>query len=868
MIASDLRPPLLMLIDGSGCARDDVGGKAAGLDRLAAHHFPIPLTITLTTQAYRRTVEDAGLAPWLQKLEARPIPEPEWLAAEEAEVVDLFLTAALPRDVEEAIAAAAAAVLASGRAAVRSSATAEDLGVASFAGQYRTFVGLDTTADVTDAVRRCWASLWLPAARQYRMRHGIEEPDLAMAVVVQSMVEADWSGVAFTRDLGGDRELLRVEAVPGMGEALVSGAVTPAGFTVRRRNLEVCTARGGPPPAFLEQLVRMVLRVEEELDAPQDVEWSWADGHIVLLQSRPITVTGQTAALDDGFDRPIGSRDVFTPNGVVEMLPGVVSPLVWSINAPMIEHGLRSVVGRLGGLTIAMSRPFLGRFRGRAALNLSVLRDIAAAMPGGSAADVERQYLGRSLSQEAPRNGWSAGAVRAAIRSRRARAHLADEVDMACVAADGLVALDVDLSSLPAGRLLVYGGVVRDLAWRLVGAEVTAAAAAAADYQAVELFLGRSLEPDDAAVWTQRLTAGALGGHLAGTRLQQELARAWRLHGAGHPELEAAVHAQPESIVGAAVAGLGAPGRGLRRAVAAAARMAGSKAVYAGEAWDEDPEAVWSRLADAVSGVDRTHREVDDEPLLELAGRLTTTRRWRTVRILTGQIVDLRMRWIQRQVEAATASLRLRERAKAALLSLGGEERRILLESARRLASSHHIGCVTDIEMYTDDEVRAMIAGEAPPPAAAVHWRRAVADRCRASGPLPDTFLGEPDATVLPEAVATDTLAGWAASPGRVCRPARIVTSLAEGGALRPGEVLVAQATDPSWTPLLARAAGIVLETGGPLSHGAIVARELGIPAVLSVTAATAVISDGDMVEVDGFAGVVRRSPGAGVEAA
>jgi pyruvate,water dikinase len=226
------------------------------------------------------------------------------------------------------------------------------------------------------------------------------------------------------------------------------------------------------------------------------------------------------------------------------------------------------------------------------------------------------------------------------------------------------------------------------------------------------------------------------------------------------------------------------------------------------------------------------------------------------------------MRWIQRQVEAATASLRLRERAKSALLTLGGEERRILLESARRLASSHHIGCVTDIEMYTDDEVRAMITGEAPPPAAAVHWRKAVADRCRASGPLPDTFLGEPDSAVLPEAVATDTLAGWAASPGRVCRPARIVTSLAEGGALRPGEVLVAQATDPSWTPLLSRAAGIVLETGGPLSHGAIVARELGIPAVLSVTAATAVISDGDMVEVDGFAGVVRRSPGAGVEAA
>ena len=857
---------LLVTIDGSGSAVAQVGGKAAGLDRLAAHRFPIPRTLAITAAAYRRFVAQAGLERWLTQVAARAVPEPGALAAEESEIVDRFLTAPLPDRVERAIDDAARAVLSHGPAVVRSSATAEDMGGASFAGQYRTFVRLGSVDEVIDAVRRCWASLWLPAARSYRQQQAIPDTDLAMAVIVQTMIEAEWSGVAFTTDPGGRHDIMRIEVVPGLGEALVSGAVTPLDFALYRPTLEISPVRGDTPPAFLEELGRMLLRVEDELDAPQDIEWSWADGRLVLLQARPITVHGPTAAFDDGLDRPVGSDDEFTPHGVVEMLPGAISPLLWSINAPMIENGFRSVVATLGGPALDIGRPYLGRFRGRAALNLSSLRAVAGAMPGGSAAAVERQFMGRTM--EEPEEEEARASLRSMLRGRKARARLADDVALVCAAADGVVGLDVQLTNLSARRALAYGETVNDLAWRIAAAEVAASSAAAAAYQSVEMVLGRWMDSQLAAQWTQRLSAGALEGELAGTRLQRELRRVWDAQIAGNAELEAVMRDQAPERIAATVEQLGATGEALQETVAGASRMAGSRSMYGAATWSEDQVAVWRFLAmvgnDPTAGGDLRPGEARDE----LREMLTQGRRWRTVRVLTGQFVDLRMRWVDSLVSEATANLRMRERAKSALLTLGGEQRRLIVELARRLVASHHIDDPDDIELYTDLEVRRMIAGGAPPPPSVVHWRRTVKRRCLAEGPLPDRFTGSPDGRQLLDVDRSETLPGWAASPGRTSRRARVVSGLGDAGSLESGEILVAEATDPSWTPLLSRAAGLVLETGGPLSHGAIVARELGIPAVLSVNRATSIIADGDIIEVDGYAGVVRRSAHKSQEAA
>ena len=206
----------------------------------------------------------------------------------------------------------------------------------------------------------------------------------------------------------------------------------------------------------------------------------------------------------------------------------------------------------------------------------------------------------------------------------------------------------------------------------------------------------------------------------------------------------------------------------------------------------------------------------------------------------------------------AAQALRMRERAKSALLTLGGEERRGIVEITARLIESHQIQTPDDAQLLADRELTGMLLGAPAPPSADLHWRKAVARRARQAPPLPDLFTGSPG--VMPRAAVSDqVLAGWSASPGKAEAPARVVTDLADAARLRSGEILVAAATDPSGTSIIVNAAAVVLETGGPLSHAAIVAREFGIPAVLKGADATRDIKDGEIIAVDGHLGSVLR---------
>jgi pyruvate,water dikinase len=848
--------PRILLLDGSGVSIGDVGGKAAGLDRLAGHGLPIPHSYAITAGVYRQVISTAGLEPWLKELAARPAPEPRRLGEEIEDIERAFRSIMLDRDLRRAIEEVADELLARGLVAVRSSATAEDLGVASFAGQYQTSTRVRDLPGVIDAVKRCWASLWLPAAREYRIRHRIPSEGLAMAVVIQSMVDADWSGVGFTVDPASDRPTMRVELVPGIGEDLVSGRVTPIDLRIRRDTLEITgSAPGSYPLRCVEDVARMMLRVEDRLDEPQDIEWASAADEIILLQARPLTVVGPRSRFDDGFDAPIHSEDDFTPHGVVEMLPDVVSPLLWTINAPMIEHGYRSVVADMGGDPGSRQRPFIGRFRGRAALNLSALREIAASLPGGSAADVERQFLGTAATED---ESHRRAGIRSVLRARQAQRKLNDDVDLAVTAADAIVALEVDLASLPAWRLVGYRRAIRDLAWRISAAEVSASSAATASYRALEVLLSRWLDEAEAATWAQRLTAGTLGRHAAGARLDRELGDAYGAARVADGAVAAAVAADSGDIA-QRLHELGATGAQLHSAVIAAARQAGSRAVYGGPTWEEAPELVWRRLRmlathPALEGPRRDRTEA----LEDLAKELRSRRSWKVVRVVTGQVVDLRLRWIDQLSQTAARTLRLRERAKSALLTLGGEEHRTIGEIASRLVESHQIAGTDEVWTLTDRELTGMLLGAPPPPKADLHWRRSAARRAREARALPEVFAGSPG--IAAESAAPGRLlTGWSASPGKATGPARVISDLADAARLRRGDVLVATATDPSWTSVIVDVAAIVLETGGPLSHAAIVAREFGIPAVLKVRDATRLIADGESIAVDGQQGSVLR---------
>jgi pyruvate,water dikinase len=860
-MTSSITAPVMVALNGTGCDFTDVGGKAAGLDRLASHGFPVPSSFAITVPTYRFFVATTGLAGWLEELAASPLPEPDRLDSAGAQVEEAFLRETLPDPVAKAIAEVVRPMLKTGAVAVRSSAVAEDLGIASFAGQYRTFVRVENLDDVFDSVRRCWASLWLPAARAYRARHDIDLADLAMGVVVQSMVEPDWSGVGFTKDPEGIPGAMRIEMVPGLGEALVSGRITPYDYVVSKKTLEIRSRGDHPAPAFLEDLARMLLQVENKLDEPQDVEWAYGDGELFLLQSRPITVAGPTAALDDGFDRPTGGSDTFTPRGVVEMLPGVIPPLLWTINAAMLENAFRDVVNALGNARIQERRSFVGRFQGRSALNLSALQDVARQLPGGSPTEVEQQFLGHAVSdaEESPAP-TRRPSLKAVLRARRAQNRIADEVELVSGAISGILDLNTDVAALPARKLLAYQHSARDLAWRTYAAEVAASSAGAAAYRGLELLLQRWLEDAEAAEWAQRLTAGALTQDAVGVARTRALREAYQRAVATNPELRSALLGRPRSRSRDRVIHLGADGRRFVDTVDRIIRSQGSRAVYAGPTWDEDQDWVWEQLA-IHAGIDEepAPQSDRDEEFAMLMDRLRGSRRWKTLRVITGQVVDLRERWLRRQVNEAVRFLSLRERAKASLLALGGEERRIVLEGAKRLVTSRQLLDADDVMLLSDREFAEMLLGAHAPPEAELYRRLTVRHRCRQAGPLPASFVGSPGEAPHIDVPTAATMQGWAASPGVVEGTARIVMSLDTGGRLRRGDILVAPTTDASWTPLMLVAAGLVLEEGGPLSHGAIVAREFGLPAVLNIPGVTAALRDGEPVEVDGYAGVVRR---------
>jgi len=845
-------------LDGSGHLSAEVGGKAAGLDWLLAHNYPVPEAAVITTVAYEAAAADESISTLVRQLEKSPLPTPDRIKEESATVERCFLEASVPQPVASAIRRVGHELLESGPVAVRSSATAEDLSDASFAGQYLTVTNVTELDELERAIRRCWASLWMPAARAYRKRHRLAAGNLAMAVVVQRMVTPAWSGVAFTIDPRGRRHLLRIEAVPGLGEDLVSGRVTPADYLVRRDTLEIVAASGPARLDFLEDLGRLALGVEQAAHSPQDIEWAYDDSGLTLLQARPITAPAPSN-LNDGFDTVSPNESTFTPHGVIEMLPGVVSPLLWTINAPMLENAFRATFADLGAETPGQGRSIINRFRGRAALDLSAICDIARSLPGGTPDEVERQYLGRAISEptrEPSRRGMH---LLAAMQVRRAHNRIADEVELIATASSALAGMQLDLTELPVRMLVGYRQRIRDLAWRGYAAEVGASSAAGATYRALELLLERWLTESEAASWAQALTRGALDRSAVGTAHAAALEDVLDQHSSDDI---AEILKLRGSDARSQVAALGPGGEAFLRTLDSAVVCSmGSKAVYGGPTWIEDDSWIWRQLGLIVRG--EIHRlptgSVGTNEFAKLSRQLSADRRWRRTRILTGQFVDLRLRWLHRQVDETVRFLSLREKAKSALLVLGGEERRILLEAEDRLVASRRLPSSGLLDYLTDTELEGMLFGSCGLAEAEVNRRRKVALECSRAGPLPDWFSGHPDMADLPNTVAADRLEGWAASSGRITGPVRIVSSLADGARLTRGDVMVAHATDPSWTPLFLIAGGIVLETGGPLSHAAIVAREFGLPAVLNVPSATRELSEGETVLVDGTLGLVER---------
>ncbi|WP_437669167.1 phosphoenolpyruvate synthase [Sorangium sp. So ce131] len=902
-------------------ARDlpQVGGKGANLGELASAGFPVPAGFCVTTGAYARFLEASGDAAWLwaqlDGLDPHDLPR---VQAAGARVRGRLLEVAVPAEIEAAILRAWEAAGAAHAYAVRSSATAEDLPGASFAGQQDTFLNVRGRDALLRAVRACWASLFTDRAILYRIQNGFSHRAVQLSVVVQRMVMPDVSGILFTADpVTGHRHRLTIEASFGLGEALVSGLVTPDRYQLDKRRpgeVEIAVAdkqrairplpEGGTreeplegparraralDDAQIQALARLGAAIERHYGAPQDIEWCLEGGAFSVVQSRPITSLYPLPRPAPGDDR----LRVYVCFSQLQVMTDPMPPLavaVWrrlfpfgkqgdpaAPNPHMLEAGGRLYID----VTPLLLHPVAGKVLPRL---LSAGDALAARALGEVAARPE-------LRAEARRPGAAAGAfavlrwaapVAGGVagwllfrRPEAARARMEALVDRAVRdAADRLAAAPAGPARLRRAFGEVLGGALPPFFRR--GVPMVAAGILA--FTALRRLVGERARPGDLEALGRGLVGNvttemdhAVGDLADVARPYPALAEALRAAAAGAP-LGAAAAGAP---LGAAAAG--AP----LGAAAAGAPLEGLRALDGGPGFLRALEDFLGRYGMRGPGeIDLSRRRYRDDPRLILqavAGNLTQgevgEHRRRHVRLgelgeeaaarlvaaaREGRFGAVRARAAARLVRIARHQMALREHPKYLMIQLLDLVRREVKAAGEELVRAGRLDGVDDVFLLGEEELLAALEDPGVDLRGPVARARAELSRFeRLAPPKVMTSEGEcPAATHDAAGLPDGAIVGTAASAGVVEGRARVVLDPARETLLR-GEILVAPFTDPGWTPLFINAAGLVMEVGGMMTHGSVVAREYGIPAVVSAAGATQRIRTGQRVRVNGELGYV-----------
>ncbi|MBI2306311.1 MAG: phosphoenolpyruvate synthase [Rhodocyclales bacterium] len=809
-------PPLILDFAAAADAGPRLaGGKGHQLGRLARYGLPVPDGFVLTTAAFAQA---ASLD--LEALVAGALRARGWEATP---------------------------------LAVRSSAPMEDSRRASFAGIHHSALNVVGSAAVAAAVRAVWDSLAAPQAVAYRARLGIDEA--AMAVVVMPMVPAVAAGVAFSCDPASGRDdRVVVNAVAGLADALVSGRVSGEEIVLEADPISedyAVVRRSGAPAGLADaravELAELVRETAFTLDygAPwADIEWVWDGERFHLVQARPVTarpwhtypaLAGQPALWSNGNTR--------------DAVPHVMNASDWAMSRRLVNL-LLEPGWRLAGYPLLPGVQRAALFSGRLYLNAALLQWEGYDAVGIAPAAMNRLLGGHHPEIAVPPAGPRERAARAwrmlrylarAGGRRRLGRRQVTAAHAACAAwrAENLAALDDDALA----RRYFALGLHSRRQNGLLFLQGSGGGSLSVLLDLIERYL-----PGEAHALAAALMAG---GEPSVTARQGYELQALATAAAGEPAAAALLHAGRADWQGLP------DDSPFRRRFAAFVDRYGHRGIYETYArnprWREDPAYLLRRIADLM----------DNDPAA-LAARQETARQAARARLADG------LPWWARRLagalaKAATVECNDREAARSAFIAYGEVGRYLLLEIGRRLAAR---GCLARAEQafhLLPPEVAAALAGRLAGDA----LRHRVADRERLcaeweANPAPDVIhegAAAPAAAPAAVAAADGVWRGTAVGAGRAAGAARVVRHPEEGGGLAAGEILVAPSTDPAWTPLFLQAGGLVMETGGYLSHGAIVAREFGIPAVVNLPGILAALADGETVEVDGGSGVVRRLP-------
>lgn len=781
--------------------------------------------------------------------------------------------------------------------AIRSSATCEDSASGSLAGLATTRLGVRGAGEIGDALREVWASLVLPRALSYLEGRGVHQA--SMAVVLQIVVPAVASGVATSTELPLDPaspsrvvEIL-VNATLGLGAPVVSGVATPDVLRLRApvprddddspldetRVIEqtiahksgslVVGASGAVATDVAENkrdrealstknihdLAAVCARLVTLGPGPWEVELAVDDRDTLwMLQARPVVETG----FPEGGDE----QTVWSCANLAEALPGVATPLTWSVAANFSELGFRRAFAALGA-TVPRGTKLVANVQGRFYLNLTAFMRVAASVPGldpatllelggGAAVDLLQSQVedvstkgfyarlpytaSRALREQARLDGELTSYERDATRARAAF----EALDLGILTDDGVATTIRDLQ-----RFLDRTGALM----------LSCASNALGSFVALRALLGRWVDPKTATRLAGDLTAGGAGrglGDLESARPTIALARIAEIAVSDGPARDLLLTNPPRRIEDVP---RGPTREALDRWILAYGDRAVREAELATPRWREDTSFPLATLALYVRrGVEGRSFSPQVSEVFARADEAT-----RTVESKLGIVQRTALRHL---IARCHKFARLRERMRAWVTWVLGAIRVAALEADRRLRRREPTAAadIPAVFYCTVDEILAVLRGENRSIARIVELRRAEYARDLARPDPETTFVGRPSPVRL-EALGGPILQGQGASPGVVIGPARILGSPSEAARLRPGEILVTRTTDVGWTPLFLAAAGVVTELGGPLSHAAIVARELGVPCVVNAGGATVRLRDGAIVRLDGHRGIVELVP-------
>ncbi|MEU7934646.1 rifamycin-inactivating phosphotransferase [Micromonospora echinofusca] len=846
-----------------------VGGKGAHLGALSRiDGVRVPAGFCVTTHAFRRIMAEAPSAgDLLDRLSRLDADDREAVRTLSAEIRRSIEGAVLPDDVTTAIVRALRDLGERTACAVRSSATAEDLPTASFAGQQDSYLNVVGPAAVLQHVSRCWASLFTERAVTYRQRNGIDHREVQMAVVVQEMVFPQAAGVLFTADpVTSNRRVASVEASFGLGEALVSGLVSADAYRVRddeiigrtiaakrlavhalptggTREQAIAPERQEQPALTDAQVVRLVRlgrRIEAHFGRPQDIEWCLVDDDFEIVQSRPITTLFPVPEAGEAGNR------VYVSVGHQQMMTDPMKPLgisVWQLTAmaPMHEAGGRLFVDATRALSSPTGRAGFLEMVGRSD---PLVRDALQSV-------VDRGDFLPSLPDQGPA-GPPGGGAPAPIETDPAIVTDLIERSQASIAA-----LRRDIRTVSGPALFDFLLTAFEEHRRALGDPLSMQAIMAGMEatwwlnERLQAWLGERNAADTLTLSAPDNVTSEMGLALL------DVADVIR----PHPRVVAFLReAGDDDFLDGLVELPG--GREARDAIQAYLDRYGMRCV--GEIditrprWSERPGTLVPVILDNIRNLEPGAGKRRFEQ-----GRRQAQQKQREVleRLRALPDGERKAAETERMIDRVRTFIGYREYPKYAIVSRYLVYKQALLAEAERLVRAGVLREKEDIFYLTFQELHDVVRTNGVDDRL-IHRRKEAFRSYRALTP-PRVLTSEGEGITgayRRDDVPTGALVGLPVSGGIVEGRARVVLDLAEAH-LEPGDILVTAYTDPSWSPLFVAIGGLVTEVGGLMTHGAVVAREYGLPALVGVENATRLIRDGQRIRLHATDGYVQILP-------